>query len=267
MKTLKSILFGTTAVLAVAIVMTSCEQEALLPMEANDLDITSNLVIDDNDQEENKYTILFQDNNEKRTNLTNQLKGKSRTEVSVITEAADKEFKNEAANITQKLGITDDKIENYYSFINGVSMMLTAKEAAQLKTSPLVKSIDLDQKVDMELPVVKETQNPLMLKAGTDYYGNFNRHHGGYRTGGQNKNTWIWIVDTGIDLDHPDLNVITNTYYAKSFVGGTPDDCDGHGTHVAGIAAAKSNNYGVVGMSAGAWVVPLKVLHCTNGRS
>ncbi|MFN0015533.1 MAG: S8 family peptidase [Saprospiraceae bacterium] len=78
---------------------------------------------------------------------------------------------------------------------------------------------------------------------------------------GSTKATWIWILDTGIDMDHPDLNVQTNTTYAKSFVPGqTVEDGHGHGTHCAGIAAAKNNGFGVIGVSAGAKVVPVKVL-------
>lgn len=78
---------------------------------------------------------------------------------------------------------------------------------------------------------------------------------------GSTKGTWIWILDTGIDLDHPDLNVQTSSTYAKSFVPGqSVDDGHGHGTHCAGTAAAKNNTIGVVGVSAGAKVVPVKVL-------
>lgn len=73
------------------------------------------------------------------------------------------------------------------------------------------------------------------------------------------KNTWIWIVDTGI-TPHPDLNV--NTAYAMSFVPGqTWADGHSHGTHCAGIAAAKMNDIGPTGVSAGATVVPVKVLN------
>ncbi len=78
---------------------------------------------------------------------------------------------------------------------------------------------------------------------------------------GSGKFTWIWILDTGIDTDHPDLNVQTNPIWAKSFITGqTFEDGHGHGTHCAGIAAAKNNAIGVVGVSAGARVVPVKVL-------
>ena len=70
-------------------------------------------------------------------------------------------------------------------------------------------------------------------------------------------------MDTGIDLNHPDLNVITSSSYAKSFVNSeaSPDDYNGHGTHVAGIVAAKNNTIGTKGVAAGARVVPVKVLN------
>lgn len=67
-----------------------------------------------------------------------------------------------------------------------------------------------------------------------------------------------WVIDTGIDLDHPDLNVDTNM--SISYASNTPDDGNGHGTHVAGTIAAIDNDQGVVGVAAGATVVAVKVL-------
>jgi subtilisin family serine protease len=69
-----------------------------------------------------------------------------------------------------------------------------------------------------------------------------------------------WIIDTGIDLDHPDLNVDTNrstTFVTRTYSG---DDDNGHGSHCAGIVAAINNEIGVIGVASGATVVAVKVL-------
>jgi subtilisin family serine protease len=67
----------------------------------------------------------------------------------------------------------------------------------------------------------------------------------------------IAILDTGIDLDHPDLNVYKNVSFVRD--ANTGDDDNGHGTHVAGIAAAKDNGQGVVGGAPGARLWSVKV--------
>ena len=76
-----------------------------------------------------------------------------------------------------------------------------------------------------------------------------------------------WIIDSGIDLTHPDLNV--NTSLSISFVLGSPSpaDLNGHGTHVAGTIAAKDNGFGVIGVAAGAEVVAVRVLSDEGGTN
>ncbi|HEY9399048.1 MAG TPA: S8 family serine peptidase, partial [Nitrososphaeraceae archaeon] len=67
----------------------------------------------------------------------------------------------------------------------------------------------------------------------------------------------IAILDTGVDLDHPDLNVYNDVSVIAA--NQTGDDDNGHGTHVAGIAAAKDNGIGVVGGAPGARIWSVKV--------
>jgi thermitase len=75
----------------------------------------------------------------------------------------------------------------------------------------------------------------------------------------------IAILDSGIDLDHPDLKdkIIASANFTSS---DNPDDHLGHGSHVAGIAAASSNNdYGVAGLGYNCSLMSVKVLD-DNGK-
>jgi thermitase len=71
----------------------------------------------------------------------------------------------------------------------------------------------------------------------------------------------IAIVDTGVDLFHPDISGKLKSGYDFVNDDDTPQDDHGHGTHVAGIAAAKTDNgTGVAGLCWGAEIMPVKVL-------
>ena len=78
----------------------------------------------------------------------------------------------------------------------------------------------------------------------------------------------VAVIDTGIDLQHPDLNVVegVNCTIFKWFIIGATcepggDDDHYHGTHVAGTIGAIDNNEGVVGVAPGARLWPVKVLN------
>jgi len=69
-------------------------------------------------------------------------------------------------------------------------------------------------------------------------------------------NVNAYIIDTGIDAGHADLNVAQDVNFAN----GPSSDCHGHGTHVAGTLAAKDNAAEVVGVAPGAPLTGVKVL-------
>lgn len=72
----------------------------------------------------------------------------------------------------------------------------------------------------------------------------------------------VFILDTGIDINHPDLNVDARKGF-DAYGGKRPNwnvnDEHGHGTHVAGTVGALNNGFGVVGVAAGVPLVPVKI--------
>jgi thermitase len=77
----------------------------------------------------------------------------------------------------------------------------------------------------------------------------------------------IAVVDTGVDLDHPDLasKVLTGNDYDFVNNDSTAQDDNGHGTHVAGIAAGATNNAtGIAGMCPNCLILPVKVLNAAG---
>ncbi|WP_338876896.1 S8 family serine peptidase [Spirosoma sp. SC4-14] len=127
---------------------------------------------------------------------------------------------------------------------------LTETESKRLTLDPSVMLVEPDRIVAMCSCVDVATTTTLT----------WNVKQTGYGRGDLQADKTAWIIDTGIDLDHPDLNVDVSR--SKSFISGTTsaDDENGHGTHVAGIIGAKNNSIGVTGIASGATLVSLRVL-------
>src|SRR3954453_5101731 len=75
----------------------------------------------------------------------------------------------------------------------------------------------------------------------------------------QPANVNVAVIDTGVDLAHPDLNVTSGTNCVSP--GSSAQDDNGHGTHVAGTIAAQNNGSGVEGVAPGTQVYAVKVLN------
>lgn len=76
----------------------------------------------------------------------------------------------------------------------------------------------------------------------------------------QGEGVTVAVIDTGCDLDHPDLKDSLVDGY--NFIGRNraPIDDNGHGSHVAGTIAAQNNKKGIVGVAPKAKIMPIKSL-------
>jgi subtilisin len=87
---------------------------------------------------------------------------------------------------------------------------------------------------------------------------------GAPRIGSNGAGVGVAVLDTGIDLNHPDL---AGTIDAFSAFGSSCMDDEGHGTHVAGIIAARDNTRDVIGVAPAAQLYCVKVLDSTGSGS
>ncbi len=148
-------------------------------------------------------------------------------------------------------------LARYTALMAGVALKIDKETMQRLSKRPEVKSIENDRRVKLPDYTV-DGKDAGDADAQEVPCGITNA--GGFANAGTDR--WIFIVNTGIDIDHPDLNVYD--WAGISTVPNKPsvDDCNGYGTHLAGVAAAKNNTIGVVGVAAGAPVIPVWVLDC-----
>jgi subtilisin len=138
----------------------------------------------------------------------------------------------------------------YHSAIHGFAVDLTADQLSVLEADPDVLAIVPDRPVAafaQTLPTgIKRSQAD---RNATAQIG----------SGANPISVDVAVIDTGIDVDHPDLNVVggVNCVPGES----SYDDLNGHGTHVAGTIAARDNGSGVVGVAPGARLWAVRVLN------
>ncbi|WP_308428491.1 S8 family serine peptidase [Pontibacter akesuensis] len=170
-------------------------------------------------------------------------------------------------NLTQSVleanGISNVQIEQAYGqALYGVAAKMSATEAEKLRRDPRVAYIEPDRIVMLAKPGSGGSGGA----AEVIPYG-ISRVGGG---AGNASSATAWVIDTGVDLDHPDLNVDVArsvTMFTSGRDAGSADDGNGHGSHVAGTIAAIDNEIGVIGVVPGAKVVGVKVLDSRGSGS
>lgn len=225
------------ALLLMGLIIVSCEQSTEPNME-NDFENETNFTAKSGTPIENQYIIVYKDS--KVSGL-----GKP-TSVQAITETL---FADNGISL-------DGNKQVFAHALRGVVANINESEAKLIERDSRVKYVEQDRVIALAKPSWAGGGGS---DAGQEIPWGITRVGGGTTT----PNVTAWIIDTGIDLDHPDLNVDvarSATMFTKGKDGESAEDLNGHGSHVAGTVGAIDNSIGVVGVAPGISLVAVKVL-------
>ncbi len=181
----------------------------------------------------NRYIVLFKEDAEQPG-------------IDVKNIRTPEEAKTIAQRILQKHG--GGRVDHVYDRVfKGFSAELSDARVKELEADPSVAAVFQDEEITIKARALAVDAVPTGI----------NRINAENRTN-KGANVEVAVLDTGIDLYHPDLR--SNILGGVSCVGGTADDKNGHGTHVAGTIAAPANSIGVVGTAPAAKLWAVRVL-------
>jgi subtilisin len=162
---------------------------------------------------------------------------------------------DEAAGSTDKKIVQLEKkydlnVENVYdSAVSGFSADLNKEEVESLRNLAIVEAVVPNRKVSISAVALSKGES--IPAPG------IRRIESATNTSTAQFGAPVAVIDTGIDIRHPDLNAA----HGKSCMGnGIARDYNGHGTHVAGIIGAKNNGSGITGVAPGTPVYAVRVL-------
>jgi subtilisin len=141
-----------------------------------------------------------------------------------------------------------DVVAKYRHALNGYSAKLSPGALAKVRADDRVLLVSRDYEVRALAQTLPTGVNRIEGDLSSTASGN------GFGT----VSVAIAVLDTGIDLSHPDLNVVGGKNCSS---GNSYRDGNGHGTHVAGTIGAKDDGNGVVGVAPGAPLYAVRVLN------
>lgn len=165
--------------------------------------------------------------------------------------------------ITNKYNITIER--TFLNGLKGFMAILNKGQIKKLKKDKKVLRVEKDEQINA-IPIKRgkktssgQTIDWWVPRIGSNYSSTVSGNGSG------DVDVDIYILDTGVDPKHKDINVVGG----KSFISSEKDykDGNGHGTHVAGLAAARDNASHTVGAAPGARIHAIKVLSRTGSGS
>lgn len=140
-------------------------------------------------------------------------------------------------------------VRHSFRYIRALSANLPDAAVNALRRNPNVAYVDENI-----------TMVPLGTRQLTDWGVSKIEAPGAWALGFRGQNVKVGIFDSGIDVDHPDLTVVGGIDLVGD--GRGLDDCNGHGTHVAGIVAARDGARHTVGVAPSAQLYSMRLADC-----
>ena len=147
-------------------------------------------------------------------------------------------------------------LDTYGAAIDGYTARLSASELRKVKADPRVDYVTQDVE---GVPIEAQTLPPGINRIDADISATAQLAGDGSGTVPGD----VAVYDTGIQSNHPDLNVAggVNCLGTDPYQDGTINDQFGHGTHIAGTIGAKDDANGVVGVAPGVRLWSVRVLN------
>jgi subtilisin family serine protease len=168
----------------------------------------------------------------------------------VVMKSSD-DLDNEEAEISRSGGRTEKRFSRA---INALSVRVKHSEAARIRSNPKVLLVELDQPV-----YALDTQSPSPSWGLDRIDQRALPLNSTFTASAKGANVDVYIVDTGIYSAHSDFTGRLSAGFTAINDGNGTNDCNGHGTHVAGTSAGTT-----YGIAKSANLIPVRVLGCTG---
>lgn len=137
------------------------------------------------------------------------------------------------------------ELHHIYDSINAIAVTVNESALSNLKKQPQIEWIEPDRKVQADGQLIDWGYNATDSPSAREV-----------ELSGQGIK--VAVIDTGIKSDHPDLQVAGGVSFVEEAA--TPEDDNGHGTHVAGVISAQNNDIGILGVAPNVSLYAVKAL-------
>lgn len=144
-------------------------------------------------------------------------------------------------------------VHGKFSTFNGFHGHIPSQQLERLKNDPRVRFID---------PDIKVAHCAQLVPNGVKRINTLNNSIANINGVDTRVNVDVAIIDSGVCLNHPDLNVVAGVDFTGENTAG--NDNNGHGSHVAGIVGAIDNLSGSCGVAPGVRIWAVKVLNISG---